>query len=243
MPRLTLVNVIGQDVAVGNADGYGKSFTVPPAGLVVTLTGGQLSSAAPQLESLKSRGYITFSVAQDPAISDELELLSGAPQALVMPAVVPAAKSATAVHASLLATAANLFPGPLTNPVTPRNLSAVAAATYDGGSLTVVGTDQFDKAQTEVIAAVANTTVYGTKIWKTVTSVTKATIGVAAAGVSVGTGDKIGVPWNVANTAGMMFVGGVLEAVTIDPAVDGWTATSVPNGALSFVALLNVQAG
>ena len=107
MPRLTLVNVIGQDVAVGNADGYGKSFTVPPAGLVVDLTGGQLSSDGPQLEALKNKGYITFTVAQNPNVTDELELMSGAPQALLLPAVVPAAKSATAVHASLLATAAN----------------------------------------------------------------------------------------------------------------------------------------
>jgi hypothetical protein len=242
MPRLTFTNVIGQAVAVGNADGYGKSFTIPTTGLVVDLTGGQLASAQPQLDSLKSRGYITWVMAQDPNVSDELEVMSGVPQAVLLPAVVPAAKSATAVHASVLATAANLFPGPITNPVTPRNLSAVAAATYDGGSITIVGTDQFDKAQTEVIAAVANSTVYGTKIFKTVTSITKAAIGVAAAGCSIGTGDKIGVNFNVANSTGLMYVGGVLEAVTVDPVADAWTATSVPNGALSFVALLNVQA-
>jgi len=243
MPRLTLTNVIGQDVAVGNADGYGKSFTVPPAGLVVDLTGGQLSSDGPQLEALKNKGYITYVITQNPNVSDELELMSGAPQAIVMPAVVPAAKSATAIHASVLATAANLFPGPLTNPAAPRNLSAVSAAGYDGGILTIVGTNTFDQAQTELITPnPAGGTVFGTKIFKTVSSVTKATIGVAAFGVSVGTGDKIGVPWNVANTAGMMFVGGVLEPVTIDATNDGWTATSVPNGVLSFVAVLNIQA-
>jgi len=242
MPLLTFTNTLGSDIAVGNADGYGKSFSIPTTGATVRLTGGQLSSVGPQLDTMKAKGVLSWTIAQDPVVSDELELMSGVPQAVLLPAVVPAAKSATAVHASVLATAANLFPGPITNPVTPRNLSAVAAATYDGGSLTVVGTDLFDKAQTEVIAAVANTTVYGTKIWKTVTSITKATIGVAAAGVSVGTGDKIGVALNVANSTGLMFVGGAVEAVTVDPATDAWTATSVPNGALSFVALLNVYA-
>jgi hypothetical protein len=242
MPRLVFTNTAGSDIAVGNADGYGKSFNIPTTGTTVSLTGGQLSSSTPQLESLKAKGYISWVLSQDPAVTDELELMSGVPQALLVPAVVPAAKSATAVHASVLATAANLFPGPITNPVTPRNLSAVAAATYDGGSITVVGTDQFDKAQTEVIAAVANSTVYGTKIFKTVTSITKAAIGVAAAGCSIGTGDKIGVAYNVANSTGLMFVGGLAEAVTVDPVADAWTATSVPNGALSFVALLNVQA-
>jgi hypothetical protein len=242
MPRLTLTNVIGQDIPVGNADGYGRSFTIPPTGLVIDLTGVQMESTAPQLESLKSRGYITWTHDQNPAISDDLELGNGVPQAVLLPAVVPAAKSPTAVHASVLATAANLFPGPITNPVTARNLSAVAAAGYDGGALTVVGINQFNLAQTEIITPVAASTVYSTKIWKTVTSITKAAIGVAAAGVSVGTGDKIGVGYNVANTTGLMYVGGVLEAVTVDPVADAWTATSVPNGALSFVALLNVQA-
>lgn len=244
MPRIAITNVIGQDVAVGNADGYGKSFTVPPAGLTVDLTGPQLSSNGPQLEALKNKGYITFTVTQDPNVSDELELMSGVPQAVLLPAVVPAAKSATAVHAAVAGNAvANLFPGPITNPATPRNLSAVAAASYDGGALTIVGTNQFDKAQTEVITPVAASTVYGTKIFKTVSSITKGAVGANAAAVSVGTGDKIGVTYNVANSTGLMYVGGVLEAVTVDPVADAWTATSVPNGALSFVALLNVQAG
>lgn len=58
----------------------------------------------------------------------------------------------------------------------------------------------------------------------------------------MGTGDKIGVTWNVANTTGLMFANNVLEAVTVDATNDAWTATSVPNGAISFVALLNIQA-
>lgn len=243
MPLVTFTNTAGYDISVGNADGYGKSFTIPVAGATVKLTGEQLSSTQPQLDAMKAKGVLSWTLAQDPAVSDELELLSGVPQALLIPAVVPAAKSATAVHAAVAGNAAaNLFPGPITNPVTPRNLSAVAAASYDGGALTIVGTNQFDVAQTEVITPVAASTVYGTKIWKTVTSITKAAVGANAAAVSVGTGDKIGVVYNVANSTGLMFVGGVLEAVTVDPVADAWTATSVPNGALSFVALLNVLA-
>jgi hypothetical protein len=244
MPLVTFTNTAGYDLAVGNADGYGKSFSIPVAGATVKFTGQQLESTVPQLEAMKAKGTLSWVVAQDPAVSDELEGLSGVPQAVLLPAVVPAAKAATAVHAAVAGNAvANLFPGPITNPVSARNLSAVAAASYDGGALTIVGTNQFDAAQTEVITPVAASTVYGTKIWKTVTSITKAAVGANAAAVSVGTGDKIGVLYNVANSTGLMFVGGVLEAATIDPVADAWTATSVPNGALSFVALLNVQAG
>jgi hypothetical protein len=244
MPRITFTNVLGSDLSVGNADGYGKSFTIPAAGSVVDFTGAQLESVGPQLELLKGKGYVTFSVDQNPTIADNLEVLSGVPKCLLVPAVVPAAKSATAVHAAVAGNAvANLFPGPITNPVTPRNLSAVAAASYNGGALTIVGTNQFNVAQTEVITPVAASTVYGTKVFKTVTSITKAAVGGASAAVSVGTGDKIGVNYNIANSTGLMYVGGVLEAVTVDPVADAWTATSVPNGTLSFVALVNVQAG
>jgi hypothetical protein len=243
MPLVTFTNTAGYDLVVGNADGYGASFTVPVAGATVRLTGGQLASSTPQLETMKAKGVLSWVLAQDPLVSDELEILSGVPQAILIPAVVPAAKSATAVHAAVAGNAvANLFPGPITNPVTPRNLSAVAASSYDGGALTIVGTNQFDAAQTEVITPSAGSTVYGTKVFKTVTSITKAAVGANAAAVSVGTGDKIGVGYNVANSTGLMFVGGVLEAVTVDPATDAWTATSVPNGTLSFVALLNVHA-
>jgi hypothetical protein len=241
MPRLVFTNTAGSDIAVGNADGYGKSFSIPVAGATVTMTGTQLASATPQLEAMKAKGYLSWVLSQDPAVDDELELMSGVPQALLVPAVVPAAKSVTAIHAALAGSAANLFPGPITNPVTPRNASAVAASGYTGGDLTLVGTNMFDAAQTEVITPVAGSTVYGTKIWKTITSITKASVG-AAATISVGTGDKIGVGYNVANSTGLMYVGGVLEAVTVDPVADAWTATSVPNGTLSFVALLNVQA-
>lgn len=244
MPRITFTNVVGQDVAVGNADGYGKSFVIPPAGLVVDMSGVQLTSAQPQLEALKGKGYITFVVAQDPNVSDELELLSGVPQVVMVPAVVPLAKSVTAVHAVVAGNApANLFPGPITNPNTPRNLSADAAVGYDGGALTVVGTSQFDKAQTEVIVPVPNSTVYGTKIFKTVTSITKATVGAAAATVSVGTGDKIGVLYNVSNSTGVVWVDGVAELATVDPVADAWTPSTLPNGTRSFIAQLNVQAG
>lgn len=146
-----------------------------------------------------------------------------------------AAKSATAVHAAYAGNnATNAFPGPITNPAIPRNLSAVAAAGYDGGILTIVGTNQFGQAQTEQITPVAGSTVYGTKIFATVASITKATVGGNAAAVSVGTGDLIGLdfyPENVSPVAYMLTVAGVSEAATaVYPTIAAFVPTTVPAG-------------
>ncbi len=153
----------------------------------------------------------------------------------------PAAKGTTNVHAAVASNAANLFPGPITNPDVPRNLRYVFAASYDGGNLTVVGTNQFGQTQTEVVTAVANTTVVGTKVFKTVTSITKATVGATANAVSVGTGDKIGlttVP--VSGSPVLLTANGVGEAVTFDATNNGFTPTTVPNGTTTYVINANV---
>jgi len=96
------------------------------------------------------------------------------------------------VHAAFAGNdAANLFPGPLTQPVEPRNLEVVAGAGYDGGALTVVGTAE-DKqtAQTEVITPTAGSTVKGAKVFGSITSITKAAVGASAATATVKTGNK-----------------------------------------------------
>lgn len=240
MPRMTFTNVLGSAVAIGNADGYGKSFTIPPAGLVVDLTGAQLESIGPQLELAKSKNWISWVKTENPAVTDELEVLANVPRALLMTVGPIAAKSVTAIHAAVAGNAAaNLFPGPITNPASPRNATAVAAAAYDGGALTLVGTDQFDRAQTEVITPVAGSTVLGVKIWKTITSITKAAVGAAAAAVSVGTGDKIGVTFNISAAPALLYVGTTIEAVTLDATVDGFTPTTVP-AATTYTLLANV---
>ncbi len=153
----------------------------------------------------------------------------------------PAAKGTTDVHAAVASNAANAFPGPITNPATPRNLRFVFAASYDGGNLTVVGTNQFGNTQTEVVTAVANSTVVGVKVFKTITSITKAAVGATANTVSVGTGDKIGltvVP--VAGSPVLLTANGVGEAVTFDATNNGFTPTTVPNGSTTYVLTANV---
>lgn len=161
--------------------------------------------------------------------------------ALVAGGTNVATASATAVHAAVAGNAAqNLFPGPITNPAVPRNLTATFAASYDGGNITIVGTNQFDEPTTEVIVASAGNTVAGLKIFKTVTSITKGAVGANAATVSIGTGVKLGVvPIPVGGSPVLLFTNGVGEAVTWDATNNAFTATSAPNGARSYVLNFN----
>lgn len=151
-----------------------------------------------------------------------------------------AAKSATSVHANFAADDASLdFPGPFTNPVTPRNLRVTFAATWDAGDVTVVGTDQFDQPVTEVFADNPGNVVVGTKIFKTVTSATKESVGANNVNASIGTGDKIGVPADVTDANGFLWVGTTAEAVTIDATYSAFTPTTTP-AATTYKLLANV---
>lgn len=157
-----------------------------------------------------------------------------------------AAKSTTAVHASILGTTsvAPVTTG-LTNPSQPRNVTGVFAATWDGGDVTVVGTDQFGAAQSETLVAVANSTVVGTKIFKTVTSISHSLVGVAAVGYSVGVGDKLGLALDVLDTMGLGVVqatpgaANTPEAVTVDAVNNAVTFTTVPDGTKVLNVLAN----
>jgi hypothetical protein len=153
----------------------------------------------------------------------------------------PATANTTAIHAAVASNAANAFPGPITNPVTPRNVTGVFAASYDGGNITIAGTDQFGADQTEVLTAVANSTVSGTKVFKTITSITKATVGATANAVSIGTGNKLGLGFNFLS-GGILLVDGALDSgATFDATNDAVTPAGglVPNGARAYKAMVS----
>lgn len=151
------------------------------------------------------------------------------------------AAAAVAVHAAVAGNAAaNAFPGPFTSPAIPRSLAAAAAAGYDGGALTITGTGEDDAAQTEVITPVAESTVQGVKIWKTVTGCSKAAVGAAAATVTLETGTKLGLGGNFHLTSATKyqhFKDGTAEAATIDTTYDGFTPTTAPNGARNYLLI------
>jgi hypothetical protein len=153
----------------------------------------------------------------------------------------PAAKGTNDVHAAFAGdNAALAFPGAFTNPAQPRNLRVTMAADYDGGNVTVLGTDQFGQPQSEVFTTGSNVTRVGTKVFATVTGATKAAVGSDAATASIGTGDKIGLPFRVASSVGMLQATTTNEAVTIDATEHAFTPTTAPNGSIVFTLLVTV---
>ncbi len=161
--------------------------------------------------------------------------------ALVAGGTSVSTKGTTAIHAAI---AGNTSVVPvttgITNPTVPRNLIITFAASWDGGDVVVVGTDQFDVAVTETFLTNAGSTRVGTKIFKTVTSVAHTAVGATANTYSTGDGDKLGiVPKPVASSPVVLFTSGVAEAVTFDFTYNAFTPTSIPNGSRSYVLSFN----
>lgn len=128
------------------------------------------------------------------------------------------------------------FPGAFTSPVVPRNLSVTFAAGWDGGNVVVTGTDPADQALTETFTAAAGTTVLGVKVFKTVTSATKATAGASGDGASIGTGKKLWISGvTMTQAIGILTVDGVSETATWDTTYNAVTpATLAPNASRAF---------
>lgn len=153
----------------------------------------------------------------------------------------PAAANTSAVHAAVQESAANAFPGPITNPpgIAGRNITATFAAGWGGGDITIVGTDQFGNAQTEVIADTAGSTVAGSKIFKTVTSISKETAAGTTDDVTIGYGTKIGVPFQFTTSSFVIQTDAgppaVLDSATLDTTYFAFTTATAPNGTRDFL--------
>ncbi len=204
--------------------------TLTPAGVFIGADGNTYDSAQ-YAEDLRD--------AID-ALEVAITLPEVAPVAARLISVGPiAAKDNDIVHA--LFDGITAFPGPFTNPLSPRNLTVTFSASWDGGDVTVVGTDQFDEEVSETFEDVAATTVAGVKIFKTVTSATKETpAGVAGAGASIGTGDKIGLLVHIDDEVGQLQVALTPEAVVLDATYHAFTPDTLPS-ATTYILLANIN--
>jgi hypothetical protein len=164
-------------------------------------------------------------------------------QGLAMFFIQDLAATAVAVHAAVREDAvAAAFTGTITSPAFPRSLSVNFASGWQGGNISVVGTDQFGRAVTETIVASAGNTVQGTKIFATVASATKG----AAAGTSdtatLQTGTLIGIPVPLLGAWGIGLVDGVAELFTWDATYHGFTpGTTAPNGTHDYTLFVPVD--
>jgi hypothetical protein len=151
------------------------------------------------------------------------------------------AAPAVAVHAAIAGnTSVVPVTAGLTNPVVPRSVDVVFAASYDGGNVVVTGTNQYGKAVSETFVAVAGTTVAGTKIFKTVTSVEHLAVGATANTYTTQTGSKLGLMVDVLDSFGVGMVDGVPEKVTMDSVNEAVTFTTAPNGTRVLSLMMNL---
>lgn len=154
--------------------------------------------------------------------------------------VLPGA-SAT-VHAAYAATAANIFPGPITQPDVPRSIYGSSAGGYDGGDITVTGTDALDRVISDTFTPGGG--VGTTKAFKTITQLAKATVGTTGTVTVItdlATTTKYGVPFAIAGSYGVAQQGnGTAEPVTVSPASANNTVrfATAPTGAIRFTAVL-----
>ena len=145
----------------------------------------------------------------------------------------PAAASATAVHAAVAATAANIFAAPFGSiEAWGRNLTVTFGAGWDGGNVTVTGTDQFGQVISETFTSNPGGSRTGSKTFRTVTGAVKTAIGASSDGASIGIGAKLGVPF--AFTAGQCFTDDVGQAATLDTTNYNFAPSSAPNASRNY---------
>jgi hypothetical protein len=180
-------------------------------------------------------------VSDDPDFAGDVKFNGADPVAARLLSIGPiAAKGADNVHALYDSDSAE-FPGPFTDPDEPRNLRVTYTENWDGGDVTIVGTDQFDEPVSEVFDAGDNSVVVGTKVFKTVTGATKETAeGVTGDGASIGTGDKVGIPLHLFDEVGQLQESVTPEAVTLDATYSAFTPTTTPSDT-TYILLVNIN--
>lgn len=161
--------------------------------------------------------------------------------AKVFTVLLPAQADLVSVHAAHAASGISPFPSPA-SPDKPRNLQVFMDSGWDGGDVRVDGTDQFDVAVFEVFATGSNVTRVGSKVFKTVTSVTKTLVGTGAT-ASVGIGNSLGLAGHLlaGSVDAMLFVNNLAEPGTLDSTYNSFTPTgTLPDGLTSYALIVNV---
>lgn len=170
-------------------------------------------SRYPRKTSFATAGVVTTDVATVTADNVPLAKVS-------LTAAQAATASTTAVHAAVTDTGVQVVvTTAITNPPYPRNVSATAGGTgvdIKAITVTVAGTNYLDAAISEVLPAFTVDTpgtVLGAKAFKTVTSITIPAHDGTGATTSIGFGDKLGLPFYLAdgNTVLQAQLAGVKE--------------------------------
>lgn len=235
----------------GAAQSVTTAITNPPSPRQITVTsGGTAANITAQQVTIKGTNYLgnviqetlpAFTAATATTVSS-VTFFATVTQIIIPPigtgvtvavgygaASGAAVASTTAVHAAVTDNAAlQVITTAITNPTTPRNITATSggtAANITAQQVTIKGTDYGGNVIQETLPAFtagAATTVTGNKAFATVTEIDQPAIGVGVT-VSYGFGSKLGLPYKLArNQVQAAYLGLAREAtlptVTSDPA-------------------------
>lgn len=115
--------------------------------------------------------------------------------------------------ATALTTEAQVITENITNPGVPRNISIVGNVAGITGNVTIKGTNYRGESVTEILALNGITVVEGTKAFKTVIEIDLPIQTAAENTVSVGFGEKLGLPYKLThNTLIFAFLDNVKES-------------------------------
>lgn len=149
------------------------------------------------------------------------------------------ASSNIAVHAAVALTAeAQEVTAGITNPAVPRNIIVKGNASGIAGVVVITGTNYVSEEMTETIALNGATAVEGTKAFKIVSQINlpvETHIGTDT--VSVGWGDKLGLPYKLAhNSVLSAYLDNTLE--TTAPTVTV-SVTAIESNTMDLTSVLN----
>lgn len=149
------------------------------------------------------------------------------------------ASSNTGVHAEVTLTAeAQQVTAGRTNPAVPRNIIVKGNASGIAGDVVITGTNYVSEEITETIALNGATAIEGTKAFKTVSHIDlPVETHVGTDTVSVGWGDKLGLPYKLAhNTVLSAYLDNTLE--TTAPTVTV-SVTAIESNTMDLNSALN----
>ena len=134
---------------------------------------------------------------------------------LVVPASAAVAASATGVHAAVTLAdgETTTVTTEITSPATPRGLTITGNAATATGDVVITGTSITGKVITETIVSTGAATVEGAKAFKTITSIVLPARGAEGDTISVGWGNKLGLPYLLyRNSFVSVFLGNARES-------------------------------
>lgn len=132
------------------------------------------------------------------------------------------------------------FVPPFTSPAIPRTLNVKFAANWDGGDVTITGTNQYGEEIEEEFTGASDVTVVGEKAFATVTRAVKSAAGADAATALLGWGENLGLPERAADAFCILTADGVAEPGVIDEDNHTIAPDTAPDGAVDFVVMMNV---